>query len=101
MRAILTDFDVKLDGPTRIFEDNQGAIPWSKDGIRQAKHVGIRFNFVKVEVKGDTVDLEYCPTASMVADVLAEPLLRVKFEGHLRGLRVFPNEIEDSSKKRC
>lgn len=47
LRAPVRDFDVNLDGPRVFHEDNHGAITWSTDGIRNAKHVSIRYNFAK------------------------------------------------------
>ena len=31
---------------TVLFVDNQGAIAWGKEGVRHAKHVEIRRNYV-------------------------------------------------------
>lgn len=68
------------------------------DGIRHVKHVAFRPNFVKDEVKRDCA-FEYCPTPSMTADVLTKRLVPVKFEEHGNNLRVFPGEVQDSSKR--
>ena len=80
MRQLLADFELDLEGPTVIFEDNQGAIVWGNEGIRNAPHISIRLNYVKEHVDLHTVTLTHCPTEAMVADVLAKPLQRQKFE---------------------
>lgn len=74
--------------PTVIYEDNQGAIIWVTNGIRNAKHVAVRRNFVKKEADRETVAIKYCPIEDVTADILAKHLLRVNFEKHRQELGV-------------
>lgn len=94
LRAIVRDFRVETCQPTCLWQDNNGAIRWGNEGIRSAKHVAIRFNFVKDEVEKGNIILQYCPTDSMTADLFTKPLLREKFQKHREqlGLRV---EVDD------
>lgn len=88
MRSLLKDFDEKTLGATKIFEDNQGAITWSREGVRSAKHVSIRMNFVKQQCDAGTILLEYCSTERMIAEILTKPLGRIKFEYHRDALGI-------------
>lgn len=99
IRAMLQDFDVDMSQATPIHEDNQGAIAWTTDGVRHAKHVSIRMNFVKEQFEQGHVKIVYCPTDQMVADILTKPLLRVKFEEHRERLGVLPERVTPESKR--
>lgn len=81
-RQLLSELQENQERRTPLFGDNQGAIKWGEDGIRHAKHVSIRKNFVLDHVQKGHVELAYCATERMVADVLTKPLLRVAFEKH-------------------
>lgn len=57
-----------------MFEDSQGALRLSEDGVRHAMHVAIPTNFIKDQVESDIIDLQYCKTALMRADCFTKPL---------------------------
>lgn len=80
LRKLLEELHCPQDSCTTMSGDNQGALVWSGDGIRHAKHVSIRMNFVKGCVDQSLIKLVYCPTQDMVADILTKPLKRVAFE---------------------
>ena len=65
-----------------IFEDNQGTIALSKNPVNRsrAKHIDIKYHFIRDEVNKGKVVLEYCPTGEMVADVMTKPTTRCKME---------------------
>ena len=80
IRSLLQVFDVDTTSPTLLYEDNQGTTDWGSERVRHAKHVSIKYNFVKDNVDSKVVKIVYCPTEEMVADILTKPLLRVRFE---------------------
>lgn len=47
---------------------------------KRAKYVDIRYHFVKHLVDEKEIELSYCPTADMVADVMTKPLTQARFE---------------------
>lgn len=57
MRVLLAELDETMDKPTTVFEDNQGAIKWANDGVRNAKDVAIRRNFIHSAVKNKLVEI--------------------------------------------
>ena len=81
MRQLLTDLRNPLREPTRIFEDNQSAICLAKNPQfhGRAKHIGIKYHFIREQVEKGTVELQYCPTEEMVADMLTKGLRRDQF----------------------
>ncbi|CAB0012185.1 unnamed protein product, partial [Nesidiocoris tenuis] len=69
-------------GPTRIFVDNEGARKLALNGAYQArtKHIDVRHHFVRERIQKKEIELEYIPSAEMVADSLTKPLDAEKFE---------------------
>ena len=81
-RSLLNSFHLKLSAPTRIYEDNQSTIAFSKNCKvhPQMKHIDIKFHYVRDMINKDIVALEYCPTQDMISDVLTKSLPRPAFE---------------------
>ena len=61
-----------------LFQDNQSAIKLEKNGRRSAgiksRHINIRYFWVKDCVDRNEIDIVYCPTHKMLADVFTKPL---------------------------
>ena len=57
-------------------EDNQSAIAMSKSSKfhGHAKHIDIRHHFIREKVNGGEIQLIYCPSGDMVADMLTKAL---------------------------
>ena len=86
LRRLLTDLGQVPNEPTVMMEDNQGAIAIARNPVAHArtKHIDIRYHFVHEAVQEGTVDLCYCPTNDMFADLLTKSLPR----GRLENLRL-------------
>ena len=73
-----------------ILCDNQGAIAFSKNpGFHaRSKHIDIRYHFIRDHVNRDTgtINLLYCPTDEMTADILTKGLPRGCHEKHTAGM---------------
>ena len=63
-------------------EDNQGTIAMAKNPVShvRTKHVDIRYHYVREAVQDGVINLHYCPTEEMIADILPKPLPRGRFE---------------------
>lgn len=68
--------------PTVILEDNQGAIAIAKNPVdhSRTKHIDIRYHYIRECVQNGQIQLQYCPTEDMKADILTKPLAKQKFE---------------------
>ncbi len=68
--------------PTTIHEDNQVTIARSKNPVshKRTKHIDIKFHFVREKIQDKTIELKYCPTYEMVADIFTKSLPRGQFE---------------------
>ncbi|GMF65678.1 unnamed protein product [Phytophthora lilii] len=60
----------------KIYEDNQSCIKMTKNPVNhgRAKHIDIKYHHIRDEVKRGEVIVEYCETATMLADILTKGL---------------------------
>jgi len=81
LRRLLSDLDTNMPESVVIQEDNQGAIVMSKNpvGHKRTKHIDIRFHFVREAVQKGLIELQYCSTKNMIADILTKPLPAERF----------------------
>jgi hypothetical protein len=72
-----------------LFQDNQAAIVLHNGGASKrssrTRHIAIRYFHVRDKVLKRQVEVRYCPTDDMVADILTKPLGGDQFE-RLRAL---------------
>ena len=82
LRQLNKDLRIDCSSPTTIHEDNQGTIAMSKNPVlhKRTKHIDIKFHFVREKIHDKTINLKYCPTHEMVADIFTKPLPRGQFE---------------------
>ena len=82
LRQLNKDLQIDCSSPTIIHEDNQGTIAMSKNPVlhKRTKHIDIKFHFVREKIHDKTIELKYCPTREMVADIFTKPLPRGQFE---------------------
>lgn len=81
LRQLLTDLRSKPEEATKIYEDNQSAIYLAKNPQfhGRAKHIGIKYHYIREQVENGNVKLSYCRTEEMVADALTKGLSREQF----------------------
>ena len=81
MRQLTAELGRSSETPTVIYEDNQSAIAMTKNPQfhGKAKHIAIKYHFIREQVNNGTVQLHYCPTAEMVADMFTKGLSRERF----------------------
>ena len=82
LRRLLNALNAIPDEPTIMMEDNQGAIAISRNPVEHArtKHIDIRYHFVREAIKDRVIELRYCSSQNMIADILTKPLPRGQFE---------------------
>lgn len=75
----------------KIFGDNQGSHALSRTTAFHArsKHIDIQYHFVREKVLLKEIEIEYIPTADMVADALTKTLPRVPFVNLCSGMGIF------------
>jgi len=82
LRQLLTDIGEHCTQPMTIMEDNQGAIAMTKNpiGHRRTKHIDIKYHFVREQVQRGTLQIKYCCSKEMLADLFTKPLTKGQFE---------------------
>ena len=82
IRRLLSDLTATQGQATVLMEDNQGAICIAKNPVLHArtKHIDVRYHYVREAVSDGVINLQYCPTHEMVADILTKPLPKKRFE---------------------
>ena len=95
LRRLLSDIKITPTTPTIIREDNEGTIAVARNPISHArtKHIDIKFHYVHEALYDRVIELVYCLTEQMTADILTKPLFHGRFET-LRldmGLKNLPN----------
>jgi len=80
LRRLLTDLNQNLTGPTVLFEDNQSCIKLLQNerASHRTKHIATKHHFVRELCKSKELDVQYCPSENMMADLLTKPLEAVK-----------------------
>ena len=74
--------DYKLSEPTTIYEDNQSAICMAKNNQShgRSKHVDIKYHFVREKVERQIIEILYCKSEEMTADILTKGVLNYQFK---------------------
>ena len=65
-----------------IHVDNQGCMALARNPEFHArtKHIDIQYHFIREKAEGGVIQLQYCPTKEMVADVLTKPVPKDKHQ---------------------
>lgn len=100
LRDMLGEIGFQQEAPTKIYEDNAGAIAWAGSQKRR-KHIDIRYHFVKDALDEQIVYIEFYPTERMTANIMTKPLQKTRFEKIWRDFGVVDSSVmgrdDDSS----
>ena len=82
MKQNLIDIQVEYDEPIPIHCDNTSAISISKNLVihSKAKHIPIKYHFLREHVAEKNIRVEYVGTKEKVADIFTKPLPQEAFE---------------------
>ena len=97
MKQLISDIHADvLKNPVRIHEDNQSTICIAKNHQYhgRSKHIDIKFHFTRDQVSSGNIEVTYCKSEEMVADLLTKPLSAPQFK-LLRGLLGMVTTIEE------
>ena len=84
-RAILEEMGYGQDQPTVLGEDNMSTIAMINNDSngQKTKHIAIRFNLIREQVRSLAIQLQHLPTKEMTSDILTKALDPKPF-AHLR-----------------
>ena len=68
--------------PSSVFVDNQACIAMTKNAVisHKVKHFAIKLHFLQEKIDEKVLEVKFCPTENMTADILTKALGRVKFQ---------------------
>jgi hypothetical protein len=76
-----------------LHEDNQGALAIATDDSRsrseRTKHIDIKYFRVQEEVQEGHIEIDYCTTNAMVADMFTKPQEKLIFTRNKTLLKMF------------
>ena len=105
MRQLLVNLNCGSTTPNVGYEDNQSLIFIAKNPLfhGRTKHIRIEHHFVCERVKYKNVEIVYCPTEDMIADMLTKGVSQDKFEKlcEMIGIRKMEKNNLPASEKEC
>lgn len=95
LRRLLSFFGYLPDGPTTIFEDNQGAIKFShsRESYGRMKHIDIKHRFIREQIRAGVISISFVSSSQNPADILTKslnPKLAISHRQHI-GLHDYQN----------
>jgi hypothetical protein len=75
-RSLLAELGYPQEGPTTLYEDNKSTIHmiYNDCNSQKTKHIDIRFNLIREQVKKMVLAVEHLPTKEMISDMLTKAL---------------------------
>lgn len=82
LRSLNVGLKLEMTAPTIIYEDNQSAICIARNpqGHGRSKHIDIKYHFIREKVQQEIIEVKYCKTEDMIADLLTKGLGKDRFE---------------------
>jgi hypothetical protein len=93
----LQELNIIYEEPTVIFEDNQGTIAFASNqrALRRMKHIEVKYHFVRHLIENGTIQLQYCSTNEMIADIFTKPLSPSTHLYHTQRLGITSSKLEE------
>ena len=104
LQQLVTDLKKEEVKSMVMYEDNQSAISMTKNPQfhGRAKHIDIKYHFVREQVGSGKLELKYCKTNDMIADMMTKGLSGEQFEKLRLMAGMAPmTEHPESSEKEC
>ena len=75
------EFLLKLP-PSMVLSDNQGGLDITEDptNYQKAKHIDIRYHFIRHTLHSDQISIDYIPSTENPADILTKSLQPLKHQ---------------------
>jgi hypothetical protein len=88
LRRFISEVFLPLPKPMILHCDNQAAISLAANANYHArtKHIDIRYHFIRSMLENGSINLVYCPSDDMTADILTKALPIAKIKCHISSL---------------
>lgn len=93
MRLLLEDIGLVQLEATPLRCDNQGCLAFAKNPKHHArtKHIDIQHHFIREKIEMEVIDMMYCETKDMLADLLTKALVRERHNKLSKALGLIAN----------
>ncbi len=100
LRQLVSELRNRQSKAIVLKEDNQAAIAMTKNlqFHGRSKHIAIKHNFVRAQISAGAIELEYCRTEDMIADILTKGPTCSTFEKLREMAGIVPLPIHLSNK---
>ena len=81
LQRLLMDMNENSVDAMTIFEDNQSTIAMTKNSQHhgKAKNIDIKFHYIREMVPMNKIELKYCKSDEMIADILTKGVGKTQF----------------------
>ena len=87
-----------------VFQDNMSAMSLEKNGrvssSKRTKHIKAKYFLIKDYYDAEEIDIKFCPTDEMWADILTKPLQGQKFRDMRAFLQNCPRDYNDDAEQK-
>jgi hypothetical protein len=82
LKSLLDQIGFNLKPDLILFNDNQSAIALAKNpgNHNRTKHIDMRYHFIREAVASEKIQVKYCSTKFMLADILTKGMSRQRHE---------------------
>ena len=100
LRDLGAELGMSKSLPSSVSVDNQACIAMTKNAVnsQNVKHFAIKLHFLQEKIDEKVLEVKFCPTENMTADILTKALGRVKFQRFSKEIaRGITTQREDSN----
>lgn len=94
LSKLLSDMQLPLEGPVKLYEDNAGCIFISKNPeTKRSKHIDVKFHYVRECVWNKKIELVYIESSNQLADIFTKSLSKQSFWNFLFKIGIQPGGV--------
>jgi len=92
LRHLMEGLEYKQPQPTKLCGDNSGSLAIAKNPQyhKRTKHFDTRHHYIRQKIKDCIIEVLYCPTINMTADIFTKALPKPKHQTHSVELGLSP-----------
>jgi hypothetical protein len=81
IRQLMEEIGFPQTGPSTIYNDNAAAVIMVRQNYSSSatRHIKLKFHYIREKVSDGEIEVKFCPTTRMIADIMTKSLDRVKF----------------------